>query len=462
MISAFRPNGTRYDSLGWSNRVTPGIAISNTPALKGRDKLWRAFSTRGKLFPIPRIALRLRSTSSWAIIFCPVGTGRKSFSSNVLLTWLSILCLFVSLSVHAHSGGSASLTVHWTTDPQDAKRVSIEVSGFSATARQQLQRAKWTPLQWQQVLAVYAGDANLAMLGSYRMNADVLQFLPQFPLEPGMQYRAVVRALPGNPKATPTTSVFQLPARDTTPTTVVRQIYPSTDALPENLLKFYLHFSAPMQRGNIYEHIHLRDSKGKPIELPFLEIDEELWDTTMTRLTLFIDPGRIKRGVLPLEEIGPSLEAGKSYSLVINRNWKDGEGNPLKEEFQKTFRVVAADRTPPDPAKWQLTLPSAGTLTPLKVDFTEPMDNALAQRVITVVTDAGQRLNGTVALQQQEQLWVFTPAQAWPRGKCQLVIQTTLEDLAGNNIGKPFDVDIFEGIDRHLRTTTVRLPFEIR
>ena len=93
-----------------------------------------------------------------------------------------------------------------------------------------------------------------------------------------------------------------------------------------------------MQRGNIYEHIHLCDSNGKPIELPFLEIDEELWDTTMTRLTLFIDPGRIKRGVLPLEEIGPSLEAGKRYTLVINREWKDGVGNRLKEEFQKKFK----------------------------------------------------------------------------------------------------------------------------
>ena len=34
------------------------------------------------------------------------------------------------------------------------------------------------------------------------------------------------------------------------------------------------------------------------IELPFLEIDEELWDPAMMRLTLFIDPGRIKRGAV--------------------------------------------------------------------------------------------------------------------------------------------------------------------
>ena len=80
--------------------------------------------------------------------------------------------------------------------------------------------------------------------------------------------------------------------------------------LPENLLKFYVHFSAPMSRGNIYDYIRLLNADGKQVELPFLEIDEELWDDSLTRLTLFIDPGRIKRGVLPLEECWTSTRSG--------------------------------------------------------------------------------------------------------------------------------------------------------
>src|SRR5262249_58737339 len=125
-------------------------------------------------------------------------------------------------------------------------------------------------------------------------------------------------------------------------------VYPSADVLPENLLKFYLHFSAPMSRGHSYDHIHLQDEAGKDVKLPFLEIDEELWDPTMTRLTLFIDPGRIKRGVRPLEEIGPALESGKSYTLVIDREWKDAAGNPLRDAFRKTFKVGPTDREPLD------------------------------------------------------------------------------------------------------------------
>jgi len=71
----------------------------------------------------------------------------------------------------------------------------------------------------------------------------------------------------------------------------------------------------------------LRDSAGKTVELPFLEIDEELWNPQMTRLTLFIDPGRIKRGVQPLEEIGPVLENGKHYALIIDAAWQDSSAN---------------------------------------------------------------------------------------------------------------------------------------
>src|SRR5262249_37863415 len=246
----------------------------------------------------------------------------------------------------------------------------------------------------QRLFPVYTGqeDSNNAstlppMLGVYRVESNALRFEPKFPLEPGLTYRAVFHAdqLPGGSKVAGTiTSVFQSPRRSATPTTLVSQVYPSADALPENLLKFYVHFTAPMSRGNVYDHIHLRDESGKDVELPFLEIDEELWDTTMTRLTLIIDPGRIKRGVRPLEEIGPAIEAGKSYTLVIGRDWRDGAGNPLQEDFQKAFTVTPPDREPPDPPHWKIHPPRAGAREPLVVSFPEPMDHALAQRLIRV------------------------------------------------------------------------------
>jgi hypothetical protein len=304
------------------------------------------------------------------------------------------------------------------------------------------------------------------MSGGYRIESGLLRFEPQFPLEPGITYRAIFRParMPGGGDTADgeVASLFQVPVNRPNPSNTVKMVYPSAGIVPENLLKFYIHFSAAMSRGRIYEHIQLRDEAGKQIELPFLEIDEELWDPTMTRLTLFIDPGRIKRGVRPLEEVGPALEAGKSYTLVIGNELKDGSGNPLKETFQKKFKVGPPDRDPPDPSAWKIQSPRAGTREPLAVIFTDPTDHALALRLITVIGESGESLDGKPALEDQERRWIFTPGSSWRRGAYKLVIQTTLEDLAGNNIGKPFDVDLFEGIQRRLTTSTVGLSFEVR
>jgi len=343
--------------------------------------------------------------------------------------------------------------------------MAAELTGLNAATLQQL--AKWNAAQFQRLLAVYAGqpDANVPpMLGKYRIESGALRFEPQFALEPGVTYRAVFLPgkLPGGSGNSVITATFTPPPRDLTPTTVVVQIYPSGDVVPENLLKFYLHFSAPMRRGNVYEYIRLFDEAGKPVELPFLEIDEELWNHDLTRLTLFIDPGRIKRGVKPLEEIGPSLEAGKSYKLVIDREWRDGNGAPLKASFEKTFRVAPADRQPPDQTQWQVQPPTAGGRHALTINFPEPMEHALASRMIVVTKELGESVLGTVALENQERRWTFVPDTAWQRGRYNLIIQTTIEDLAGNNIGKPFEVDVFKNIQRHLAISTVKLTFEIR
>jgi hypothetical protein len=232
--------------------------------------------------------------------------------------------------------------------------------------------------------------------------------------------------------------------------------------LPENLLKFYVHSSAPMSRGRIYEHIHLRRENGEEIELPFLEIDEELWDSQFTRLTLFIDPGRIKRGVLPLEEVGAALEAGKRYTLVIDRDLRDGAGNPLREGFQKVFAVGPPDREPPDPAHWKIIPPAPGTTNPVEVIFPEPMDEALSRRLIQVIGISGKFVAGEVSLGGAERRWMFSPREPWQRGRHRLVVETTIEDLAGNNIGKPFDVDVFEKVQKKLTSRTVEVAFEVR
>src|SRR6185295_14504475 len=99
--------------------------------------------------------------------------------------------------------------------------------------------------------------------------------------------------------------------------------------------------------------------------------------------------------------------------------------------------------------------PAPETRAPLVVDFDEPMEHALAIRLIDVATPAGKMLDGEVTFENQERRWLFTPEKPWSRGDHRLVIATTIEDLAGNNIGKTFDVDLFEGVQRKIETPVV-------
>jgi hypothetical protein len=90
------------------------------------------------------------------------------------------------------------------------------------------------------------------------------------------------------------------------------------------------------------------------------------------------------------------------------------------------------------------------------------MDHALALRMILVVDAAGAPIAGTADLTDEERRWTFQPEASWRAGAYHLVVPTTIEDLAGNNIGKPFEVDLFEGVQRRITTPTVKLPFRVR
>jgi hypothetical protein len=317
----------------------------------------------------------------------------------------------------------------------------------------------WVPGQpppegWQPVFTVYAGDGDMPpLLGSYSVEGASLIFRPRFPLAPGVRSRAVFHP-PGKPAIE---AVFEARKVDTAPSTRVEHVYPSTDLLPDNQLKFYVHFSAPMRRGEAWQHIHLLDQAGSPVELPFLEVDQELWDRDYMRLTVLFDPGRIKRGLVPLADVGPAIEDGKSYTLVVDREWRDARGAQLEAGFRKPFRVGPADRTPPDPAQWRLTAPKAGTSDALVVDFPKPMDYALLLRLLDIPGVAGR-----VTVDRRETQWRFVPDKPWKSGEYSLTADTALEDLAGNRIGRAFDVDTFERVSEHLSRKTIELPFRIK
>ena len=311
---------------------------------------------------------------------------------------------------------------------------------------------------WQAVMKVSVGPDQPATLGSYEIADGRIVFTPMFPLDPGRQYH--VTYSPAG--AAPITSIVSLPARNTTPVTSVTGVYPTADVVPENQLRLYIHFSAPMGSKGGLSYIHLFTDEGAEVVDPFLPLDAEFFNDDRTRYTVFFDPGRQKRGIAPVAAMGRSLTEGKSYTLVVDSEWRDGNGLPLTQQFKRTFTVGPPDDKPLDLKTWKVLAPPAGTLTPLSVAFPEPLDHGLLLRALGVVSPDGKPMPGKVVVGTNELTWSFTPQSPWAAGAYNIVAFAMLEDLAGNRIGRAFEVDQFDRTDKSSEPEKSFIAFVVR
>lgn len=399
---------------------------------------------------------------------------------------LSIVLIFAAFVVFGCSSKPAAVQAPPPTDdaaPTSAMTVSkpvirlstgshptVDVVGLLPEELTALTESKPSPEQWQKLFAVYVNRKGKrveqpAVLGSYRISNSAIRFTPRFPLMAGVAYRAVFHPerLPGRSAATdkPLEKILYQSKPVVFSTTYVENVYPSEDQLPENQLKFYIHFSAPMSQGEALEHIHLLRADGKADSRAFLDLPQELWDPDCQRLTLFLDPGRVKRGLKPREEFGPVLENGASYTLFIDRDFKDADGNPLKVEHRKTFSVLPPQEERLAPKQWIFEVPDSGTRSAFVLNTPRPLDRALMQRMVWISDEQGKQLPGQVEAADKEKSWRFTPTKPWKAGRFYLVADTRLEDLAGNSIARPFEVDMLQPNERPSKAETVQIPFDV-
>ena len=65
-----------------------------------------------------------------------------------------------------------------------------------------------------------------------------------------------------------------------------------------------------MQEGQALENITVIKNGKDTIPSIFLDLQPELWNKERTILTLWLDPGRIKRDLQPNKKLGLPLELG--------------------------------------------------------------------------------------------------------------------------------------------------------
>jgi len=281
---------------------------------------------------------------------------------------------------------------------------------------------------WNAILKISVGADPAAAVGQYAIEENRIRFTPMFPLDRGRQYHVTFTPPGGQPVST----TVGLPAADTTPTTLVTQVYPTAGVLPQNQRRFYLDFSAPMERRSALDLVHLVDGTGKDLKDAFLPLTADAWNEDRTRYTVGLDPDR------------GSLVTGQSYTLILDGQWLDGHGLSLKQGFRRTFTVGAPDQDPPDPKTWKIAPPAAATTDPLIVTFPEPLDHGVLIRALSVVGTNGKPLAGEAIVGPGELTWEFTPDEPWKAGAHNLATLPILEDLAGHSVGRaalvPFSV----------------------
>ena len=221
------------------------------------------------------------------------GGGRRGRAGRLVRRFWLAAAVFVGVAV-----ARAQYTIRWITDPATT---AVEISGIPRDAIEAMEAMQQGPdnVSWSQLLAVYPEQPVVPgapmtgmppMAGAWKIVDGRLRFEPRHPLVRGVAYRAefypsrlpgplgapaqLLGAVLGGPPGTargPVISFYELPRDRRTPSTTVLQVYPSGDLLPENLAKFYVHFSAPMSRDGWTAHVELRDETGKTVERPFQE-----------------------------------------------------------------------------------------------------------------------------------------------------------------------------------------------
>ncbi|MEM9335423.1 MAG: hypothetical protein AAGA33_11280 [Pseudomonadota bacterium] len=219
-------------------------------------------------------------------------------------------------------------------------------------------------------------------------------------------------------------------------------IYPTANVLPDNLLRFYVYFPRQMSGQVGASDLMLLDADGEPVTNALLATTYELWSPDRRRLTVLLDPGRVKTGLYANDTLGRPLINGRRYTIQVPGDLSDSAGCLLGTTTTHSFTAGPTDKATPAPSTWQLKVPRAGSKDALQVDLGSPHDHLSMAYRIRVIDHNGALVAGRISLSDNEHVWQFMPRDDWSHSSYRISVDPRLEDLAGNRPGVRFDRDI--------------------
>jgi len=276
-------------------------------------------------------------------------------------------------------------------------------------------------------------SSTIPLAGQFKYDRDnTFEFVPNFPFMENTKYVIIRTINGGNSK-----QWFSLPQKNKLPL-IVEDIYPTSDSLPENLLRMYIAFSQPMKTTGNLENIKLINYKGIEIEGAIFNNVYELWDDSQKQLTIIFDPSRVKTDLIANKKLGRALQPNQQFQIQINKA-ENIYGQKLKQPYIKTFQVTPKDTIAPNTKIWQLITPKLNSKQSLQLVFETPLDRMSLLNRIKVQDKNKQEVSGEISVGNKEMKWQFTPNNIWKKGSYSLLINSRLEDPSGNNLNGLFD-----------------------
>ncbi len=325
------------------------------------------------------------------------------------------LVFFILVMACRHRLGPGQITVIWKEDKAIGLNIPIDTWSESYISEN------------NKSIQVHLVDHPAMILGEFKSAPTGLTFYPLIPFTQGLVYQVVFQSKP--------ISQIRIPESNTV-APVVNTIYPIQDTLPANLLKFYIRFSSPMQAGEVIQYIRLIKNETDTLSEVFMDLSNELWNADRTQLTLWLNPGRIKRGLQPHDQLGPPLEPQNHYQLLILGEWRDMHGKKLNQIHEKSFYTSGRDTLSPDLDHMVCIVLNSQEI---EVLFPEPLDHELLYHTFAVVDAQDDNLvEHAEPNEEGTSLRLKIKAPNLTK-RYRLKLESRLEDLAGNNMNRLFD-----------------------
>jgi hypothetical protein len=321
-------------------------------------------------------------------------------------------------------------------------------------------------VEYSELLQVYVGKSGACctnrrpISGRYESDAVVVKFVPTFEFVEGQAYVVRVRQASESDKPVHTLTEFSIQSNVPSAPAQVTNIYPSGTLLPENILRFYIHFSQPMKPHVAHDYIKLLDASGNIDDAAFMRFKQELWSEDRKRLTLLMDPGRLKRNVSTNLRLGPAISKDENYTLVVESGWPAANGDGALKRYEKSFLALGALRKLPNVEYWTIKAPTIGTKSALEIRFDRPFDYQLLQTDLQVVSNSGADIPGEIIVEQNETALRFQPNDNWAEKQIYIIVDSELEDVAGNNFRDLLDHTIETGT-KQIRSTSIAVELRL-